>query len=245
MDQEKKPKLTPVLTMLETAIKVWWKNLKKIITVYLWGLAFALIPLIIILALAGIDTFLGERSPLSFQIFLAVVSVAGIFLALYFAIRAYLGIFLLVKKNYEGQELAIYKETKKIFWPYIGLALLSTVLILLWTLLLIIPGIIYSVFYCLAVYVFFFEDKRGMAAIRRSIKLVSDYWWPVFGRVIVVALLMWVIIMLISLPLSYIAKPSFLYYFWSGLVQVVNMVIGPIVLLFTYQIYQELVKIKQ
>jgi len=243
MDQEKKPKLTPVFNILETALKIWWKNLKKIIGVYFWGILFAIIPLIVVFAFYGLSIWLGQSITLSFKIAAVVVSVVGILLALYFSIRAYMAVFLLVKKDFQGNELVIYKETKKLFWPYLGLTILTTIFILLWTLLLIIPGIIYSIFYSLAVYVFFFEDKRGLAAIRRSLNLVSNYWWPVFGRFLFLGLLVWIFTIIISIPL--IVDNTIFVSFWNGLIQVINFLIGPIVLLFTYQIYQDLVKIKK
>jgi hypothetical protein len=245
MEQEKKPKLTPVFTLFETALKIWWKSLKKIIGIYFWGILFALIPLVIVFVFYGLTTWLGTNVTLGFKISAAVISAVGVLLALYFSIRAYLGVFLLVKKNYQGNELEIFKETKKIFWPYLGLTILTTIFVLLWTLLLIIPGIIYSIFYSFAVYAFFFEDKRGMAAIRRSISLVNNYWWPVFGRFIVASLIVWIFTVLISIPLSFAPEHSIFVGIWSAVIQVISFLIGPIILIFSYQIYQDLVKIKK
>ncbi|MFA5023811.1 MAG: hypothetical protein WC523_02535 [Patescibacteria group bacterium] len=247
MEQEKKPKLTPVFTLLESAIKTWWKNLRKIIGVYIWGLFLAIIPLVIVLIFFGLAAWLDQNSAtsLSFKIVLGVVTAVGILLAVYFSIRAYMGVFLLVKKDYQGQELEIFKETKKLFWPYLGLTILTTVLIFLWALLLIIPGIIYSIFYSFAVYAFFFEDKRGMAAIRRSFSLVKGYWWPVFGRLLVLGIVCWIFLMLISIPLGLSDDQSVFYQIWNIFIQVVNFLVGPIALLFSYQIYQDLVKLKK
>ncbi len=244
MEQVTKPKLTPVFALLEQAIKVWWKNLRKFVLVYLWGLLFTLIPLAVILLFFGLDSWLGPVNTLSFRLFGLAISVIGILLAFYFSVRTYIAIFLLVKKDYQGRELDIFKESARSFWPYLGLVVLTTVFILLWTLLLIIPGIIYSVFYSLAIYVFFFENKRGLAAIRRSINLVSNYWWPVFGRFVVLGIAMWLFMMLISLPYSFVEEGSTFFHIWNVIIQIISFLIGPIALLFTYQIYQDLVKIK-
>jgi len=54
--------------------------------------------------------------------------------------------------------------------------------------LLIIPGIILSIWFSSAVYVFVAEDKRGMTALLRSKHLVSGYWWGVFWRSILLGL---------------------------------------------------------
>jgi hypothetical protein len=238
-----KPKLTPVLTILEEAIKIWWKNLKKIIMVYLWGALFALIPVAIVLAVISLNIWV--KGNLGLIIASSVIIIAGILMAAYFLIRGYMGIFILVKDNYIGKELDIFKATRKLFWPYLGLTVLTSIFILLWTLLLIIPGIIFSVFYSLACYVFFFEGKKGMAAIRRSTELVKNYWWPVFGRFIVVTIAIWLLMMVVSLPLAGVSEDSLFFHFWNILIQTVNFLVGPIVLLFSYRIYQDLVKIKK
>jgi len=109
---------------------------------------------------------------------------------------------------------------------------------------LIIPGIIYSVLYSFACYALFFEDKRGLAAIRRSVQLVTGYFWPVFGRFLFIGVIVWVFSVIISLPLSLTAANSLFNSLWGGGVQVISFLIGPIVLIYTYSIYRELIKIK-
>ncbi|MHB8903701.1 MAG: hypothetical protein ACYC40_01175 [Patescibacteria group bacterium] len=240
-----RPKLTPIYDMLEKAIKIWWKNLSKFIKVYLWGVLFALVPVIIMLALSFLFVKFYQTSNLLLAIPFAVLFVFLALVAIYFAIRSYIGMFLLVKKNYIGNELEIFKETKKYFWSYLWLSVLTTIFILLWTLLLIIPGLIFSIFYSFAVYAFFFEDLKGMAAIKRSISLVKNYWWAVFGRFIVIAFLLWIFTMIISIPLHFTDDKSIFFSAWNSVVQIINFLIGPISLLYFYQIYQDLVKIKK
>ncbi len=245
MDKEKKIKLAPVFDTFEIALKTWWKNLKKIVLIYLWGLLYALIPMAVIAILLGVNYWLGDSVGLGFRIATVIISVLGFFTALYFFIRAYIGIFLLVKNDYAGNEKKLFEETYKYFWPYVGLVILTCIFVLLWTLLLIIPGIIYSVLYSFACYALFFEDKRGMAAIRRSVQLVSGYFWPVFGRFIFVGVIAWVFSLLISLPLSFTDDGSLFNSIWGAIVQVASILIGPIVLIYTYSIFKELVKIKK
>ncbi len=240
-----KPKLTPTFTILEKAIKEWWKNLAKFIGVYLWGLLYALIPLAIIAIIAGLEAWKGDELNMAAQIALVTLMVLAFLVVIYYAVRAYAGSFLLIKKNYEGREKDIFKETKDYFWPYIGLAILTTIFILLWSLLLIIPGIIASIFYSFAVYALFFEGQKGMSAIKRSVRLVKGYWWAIFGRVLLLGVLIWIFSMIISLPMVFSQPGELLYSIWNGVVQVISIIIGPISLLFCYRIYQDLVKIKK
>lgn len=243
--KEKKEKLTPTLDLFESSVRIWWKNIVKFILVGVWGFIYALIPLAIILLFVIIMSRQGDSVSLSLEIVSLLIFLVSFFAIIYFMIRGYIGLFLLVKKNYEGKPLEIFKETKSFAVPYIGLSILTAVLILLWSLLLIVPGIIYSVFYSLAIYVFFFEDKRGMAALRRSKELVKGYFWPVFGRVCFLALVMWIFGVIISIPSGMFQEQSVAWYFWDGIVQLFNFLIGPIAILFSYQIYKDLVNIKK
>jgi len=245
MAEGKKTKITPVFDLLGQAVVMWWKNLRKIIMIYLWGLLFALIPLVVLLLLIGIGSIGAVSSHLAFKIIVVFLGFWSVALAIYFAARAYLSIFLLVKEDFKGQELKIYKESAKYFWSYLALALLMMVLILLWFLALVIPAIIFTVFYSLAVYAFFFEGKREYEAIKRSYELVKGYWWEVFGRFLFLGLVFWLVMMILSLPLKFIAVDSLGWQIWNGLVQVISFLIGPVALLYNYRVYSDLVKIKK
>lgn len=250
--QEKiiREKLTPIYDLLESSIKIWWKNLLKFSKVYLWGLLYTLIPL----ALAGllfvlsiiIDSSTSANISIKFfSLIIDTITIICFLVAIYFIIRSYIGIFLLVKNNYEGDELQIFKESKKYFWSYVWLSILTGVLILLWTLCLIIPGIIFSIFYSFAIYAFFFEDLKGMKAVKRSVNLVKNYWWSITGRFVVMGIVLYIFMLIISIPVYLVADKSFFFYFWSSIVQIISFLIGPISLLYFYQIYQDLVKIKK
>lgn len=246
MDSTTKVKLTPVFENLESAIKIWWKNLKKFVFVYLWGLLFAVIPIAVLAIVWGAYVWLSQSNggnPV-FSIISIIIGFISVLFAIYFSIRGLMASFLLVKKNYAGDELAIFKETKPYFWSYLGLTILTAVLVLLWCLLLIIPGIIYGVFYTFACYAFFFEDKKGMAAIRRSTQLVAGYWWPVFGRLVAFGLMMWIFMLIISIPLYSTDRGTWLYNSWNTVVQIISFLTGPIALLYNFRLYQDLVKIK-
>lgn len=252
-----KPKLSPVYDLLEGAIKIWWKNLMKFIKVYLWGVLFALIPGVVLVLASILLLNISQpdsiaQTPLRFVnkidyalLLFLLLTVVCFLVALYFIIRAYIGQFLLVKNDYVGNELNIFKETKKYFWSYIWISILTTIFVLLWALLLIIPGIIFSVFYSFAVYAFFFEGLKGIAAIKRSIALVKNYWWAVFGRFVVIAIVLYVVIMFVSIPMYVVDEESLFYDIWMVITQILNFIIGPVSMLYFYQIYKELVEIKK
>lgn len=78
--------------------------------------------------------------------------------------------------------LKIYKKT----WSKISSYLLIVILISLATLgglfLLIVPGIIFAVWFSLSTYVFVVEGGRGVEALKKSKQYVTGNWWPVAGR---------------------------------------------------------------
>lgn len=61
-------------------------------------------------------------------------------------------------------------------------------------LLLIIPGVVLSFYLAFTLAVFVAEGKRGFAALLRSYDLVRGHWWGVFGRMLLVVLVMLVVI---------------------------------------------------
>lgn len=69
------------------------------------------------------------------------------------------------------------------FPAYLWLYVLMIVKVLLWSLLLIVPGIIMANRYILAGTVFFAEGKRGNAALKRSADLTKNAWLTTYGGV--------------------------------------------------------------
>lgn len=243
--QSSKPRLTPFSELLKNSFNIWRAHFSGFIKIYLWGAYYSLIPLAIIF----IGTIMSGLLKSQFSVFLQAIFIFLFFLSFlfifFFLLQAYAGMFVFVKKNYEGTAQEAFKEARPWAMPYLGLSLLTVILILLWSLLLIIPGIIFSIFYSFAVYALFFEDKKGLAAIKRSKSLVKNYWWPVAGRVFGFSLLLWIFMSLLGAPGEMVAENTSFWHFWNMVMQVIAFVISPLSLLFSYQIYRDLVNIKK
>ncbi len=242
-----KPKLTPVFKMTEDALKTWWQNLDKILKIYWEGIKPTIIPLAVsfVLAILGFAVIKTGFISTALKVTATVSAVITMVLAIYFWTRAYIGVFLLIKKNYTDEAEQTFKETKELFWPYLGLSFLTVILVLLWCLLLIIPGIIFGILYSFAIYAFFFEGKKNMAAIHRSLELAKGYFWPIFGRFSFLMLLTWLLMMIIAIPLTFMPKNGTGAQIWNFITQVISWLIGPIALFFTYNMYLDLVKVKK
>lgn len=82
-----------------------------------------------------------------------------------------------------------FKLARPKLLPYIWVAFLSGLAVFAGFLLLVIPGIIFAVWFSLAYYVLVAEDKRGTKALARSKNLVQGHWWQVAGRMLFLTLL--------------------------------------------------------
>lgn len=118
---------------------------------------------------------------------LAVIGVLGAS-ALFLFIVAVLWIY--GSLEYTGARMAKGKQVKlkealaasgRELASYVWLWVIIVVKVFLWSLLFIIPGVIMAVRYSLAGTVFFAEDKRGNAAIKRSLELTKGAWFTTFG----------------------------------------------------------------
>lgn len=244
MNESVKIKLTPSFDILENVIKEWWQHLSQFVMVYVWSIVYALAPLAVCGAMIALAFWAQQNGMPILEVTAVVLSGLAAILAFYFALRGQIGIFLLIKGEYKQKERELYRQTSDWFWPYLGLSLLTGIMVLLWMLLLIIPGIIYAVLYGFAGYVLFFEGKRGWAALKRSVDLVTGYWWPVAGRLLVLGIFVWAISAILAMPVNAMIEGSLAWNLYNAFLQIVNMLIGPIALLYSLSIYRELVKIK-
>lgn len=113
---------------------------------------------------------------------------------------------------------------------YLWVTILVGVITFAGFLLLVVPGIIFAVWYSLALYILVAEDLRGMKALSRSKQLVRGYWWSVLWRFIVVFLIVMVAIILFS--------------FIPIVGNIVSLVASPFTVVFGYLLYEDLKKLK-
>lgn len=96
------------------------------------------------------------------------------------------------------QKLSAYlKKSRTFIIPAIGLTLLVGLIVLGGFILLVIPGILFSIWFVFTLQARLLDQKKGLSALSWSKSLVSGNWWGVFGRialsVIVVSILMSVV----------------------------------------------------
>jgi len=90
------------------------------------------------------------------------------------------------------------KEGWRLWVPYAWVAVLEGLALMVGFILLIIPGIIFAIWFIFTPYTLMFDGFKGVAALKRSKELVQGYWWAVFGRM---ALMMLIVFAFSFVPL--------------------------------------------
>jgi len=90
---------------------------------------------------------------------------------------------MLVKSVYEDQEVDIeklMKIKKDVVWGVIGLALLLFLIAIGGTMLLVVPALIFSVWFVFAFFIFSLEKKNTATSLERSKDMTQGYRWKIF-----------------------------------------------------------------
>ncbi len=117
-------------------------------------------------------------------------------------------------------------------WPaMIGTNILAGIILLGLTLLLILPGIIWGLYYSFIIYVVALRPASGKLALNYSKSLVEGQWWEVFGTLFAANILISLLGLVFVLPFMFLPQnqvldiiESILLYFLQGF-QIVVMVV--------------------
>jgi len=190
-----------------------------------------------------ISAWLAVNANMILGIILVILFLVALVALIYFGVRSQIGMYLILK-NPTAKFKELFKNTKGLFWKFFGLSLLTGILVMLWTLLLIIPGIIFGIFYYFALYFLIFEDVKGMNAIKSSKALVSGYWWGVFGRTMFLLLVAMLASFVLSIPFMFLSEGTIMYTIYSLIQNLIWVVVIPVFMVFTYLMYKDLRGIK-
>jgi hypothetical protein len=168
---------------------------------------------------------------------LGVIAIVGVSLVYNLAFTKYVyGLAENESTNFKESYLYSFKN----LLPYFVVSLLFALAILLGFVLLIIPGIIFLVWFSLFLPVFVKEEKRGASALKRSKELVSGYFWPVFGRL----LFFTIAVSIFNRILGSNYQNESVNTFVSLISVIFSLIVAPVGLLYSYNIYKDLFAIK-
>jgi len=240
-----KQKISSVSALLKKAIGIYKQGFKKFFGMIFLAPLIGSLPLIAVLAIFAILKFIGFE-PLAVQIILGIFGFVGIIIIIYVFTVAKIGIYLLLKSY--SQDIKVkeaFKQARKYFWKYIIVSFATAVFVFLWSLLFIIPGLIFAVYYSFAVWALIFEDYESTSALKRSKELVKGYWWAVVGRSLFIGLLALIFFMVLSIPALFFGEESIYTDIWGFVLQIILLIISPIFIIYNYLVYNDLTNIKK
>ncbi len=86
-----------------------------------------------------------------------------------------------LSKKTERNFKEIFSKSISLFWPFLGFFVVTVIFVGFLFLFLIIPGIIFSVYWIFAAFIFFEERKGIIYSLKKSSNLVKNRWWRTFG----------------------------------------------------------------
>ena len=198
-------KLISVMDLIQNSFEIYkervWVLLGLMVIAILSG--FALLPGAIVLVMGGATGILSIMSgdPEAAVNLGALLASGGLILV--GLVLVLIGIIISVAVGIWCQVAAIYaikERATKIgikqslvmgwpkFWSFLWISILTGIVVFVGICLLVVPGIIFAVWFYFAMYVLVVEGIKGTEALKRSKQLVAGYWWPVFGRILLLCL---------------------------------------------------------
>jgi hypothetical protein len=220
-------KMISISELFSQSFKIYEGKFWKLMGMAILPCLISMIPLVIIFILYAIFRFL-VPDVMAMNIITMILGFLGVIAVIFVAIINYLaqiGLMIMVKENNPSLKITeAFKMAKKIAWNYLSTGLLAALLILLGFILLLVPGIIWSVYYVFVAWIVISEGKLNKAAMSRSKYLVKGYWWSIFGRLLLLTVILGIISSIPSAQIiSWILAPfsaAYVYYMYKSLVAI-------------------------
>jgi hypothetical protein len=242
-----KASLTSIDSLLKKSLAIYKIIFVQSIQMSLLGV-LAVVPTMIIvaiIAIGNVSTDSSEGFPMSINIALGILALIAAVFGLVVSFISQVGLQIIVyKKDAKLTLKNAFLSAKAKAWRFFSTSLLAGAIILLGFVLFIVPGIIWSVYYSFISWVILKEGLGGMKAVRRSKYLVKDYWWAVFGRLLLLTILMWFVFGFLSTPSMFMEEGSIAASIYDMIIQVFQWIATPFSLAYSYYIYKDLKNIK-
>ncbi len=228
-------KLKPITQLLKESWRIYRLKIKILLGIIGIPVGFSFFFWILIYFLSNTSF----RYSIWFSIVEIIVSLGSFFLWLW----AIPSLFYNFKENIDVRES--YRKGFKILSPYIWVYFLLTIIITGGFLLFIIPGILFSIWFSLSLFVLIFEEKKGFDTLFRSKQLVKGKFWGVLLRFLTLGLIVGIGLFLILLSISFgIENKQIVEGISKLLGYLLRLFILPFFLIYGFLIYQNLREIK-
>jgi len=134
-----------------------------------------------------------------------------------------------------------YKRSVDFFLKYLILTVIMTVIVSIGYLLLIIPGIIVTIWLAFASFVLILEKQPVVDSLKKSKAYVEGIWWDVFMRLAAMTLAICVAVLLISIVTDMLPMSMFAATFFQDFV---SLLIAPFAVIYVYLLYKDVKSFK-
>jgi len=228
-------KLKNITQLLKESWRIYWLKFKTLLGIIGIPVGFQFFFLFLIYFLSSTSF----RYSIWFSILEVIASLGSFFLWLW----TIPSLFYNLKENTGVRES--YRKGFKILSSYIWVYFLLTIIIAGGFLLFIIPGILFSIWFSLALFVLIFEGKRGFDALFRSKQLVKGKFWRVLLRFLGLGLIIGIGLFLILVLVSFgIENEQIIERISELLGYLLQLFVLPFFLIYGFLIYQNLREIK-
>lgn len=139
-------------------------------------------------AMSGFSVF-DSASDLPFSVGLVIALIILLFV-LYVVLNVLINVSYIRIAFLEGKET--FEETfefaRKYFWKYFGFGIVTGIFLIGLFILLIVPGIIFGVYWVFAYLILMHENTSILGSLKRSKEIVKGNWWRVFGFMILIGI---------------------------------------------------------
>jgi len=126
-----------------------------------------------------------------------------------------------------------FQKGWRMILSYWWVNILTALIVLLGFILLIVPGIIFAVWYSLAVFIYIAEGIKGRDALRKSKEYVKGKGWAVFWRFLFIG----IIVILISILASALFSSLHLPFSDDVAAFLIGVFLTPLVVVYSYLLY--------
>lgn len=175
--------------------KTFWKNFRDILTIFL----IVYVPINIGLSFVPIGSLIEEYGMQGFKMYLKIAQLVEFLIG----VLATMSLACLIESRVLGKPITWKESFGEAFSRWgasVWTGLLAVLIIAGMTLLFLVPGIIWSLYYYFIIYVVALRCLSGKEALDYSRKLVKGQWWRVFGYVFVIGLLSVVATLVVVAP---------------------------------------------
>jgi hypothetical protein len=177
---------------------------------------------------------------------LVLIGLVAFLVAMIFQFWGQIASLYVIKGGFE-EKIGI-KEAFRRSWPKIGsywwVGLLTGLVTMGGFFLFIIPGFLFAIWYGQSLFILVNEDIKGMNALIKSKAYAQGHWWGIFGRMLVMGLIICGIAFVVMIPVALISSILAIEAISSLFSNIFQLLVTPFVLIYGFSMYKSLKEAK-